>query len=357
MRKFLKSLFGVGSAGALDLGLVESIRGNLRRRTHRPTTCYVGALSTQANGLQKRCRQPACCSNNGNGGCARPVYRTVRALLTSKLHERKKQSPQGSTRSVSRWTWAVALLPVRKQDGTIIRWDDEKDEFYVRFDNGEGDWTALREFMLAVFIPIDDRLHGVDKPDLGHVRFWPTVENRPVFRLLILIRRSEKREVFPCHYLAAVDKTSMWPMSLITTGRSLRGEQIVYKLLTMPNVTRLLDAAAAGDRHAAADLLPFVYDELRKMAAVRMASEAPGHTLEATALVHEAYCGSSVPLMPTVGTIAATSSPPLLRPCGGFLSRVLAAIAAPSTVAAATSGSGTSMRSPSPVHGRSPGTG
>jgi RNA polymerase sigma factor (TIGR02999 family) len=57
----------------------------------------------------------------------------------------------------------------------------------------------------------------------------------------------------------------------------------------MSDVTRLLDAAAAGDRHAAADLLPLVYDELRQLAAARMAAEAPGHTLDATALVHEAY--------------------------------------------------------------------
>jgi len=57
----------------------------------------------------------------------------------------------------------------------------------------------------------------------------------------------------------------------------------------MPQVTRLLDAAAAGDRQAAADLLPLVYDELRALAAARMVSEAPGHTLNATALVHEAY--------------------------------------------------------------------
>jgi RNA polymerase sigma factor (TIGR02999 family) len=57
----------------------------------------------------------------------------------------------------------------------------------------------------------------------------------------------------------------------------------------MPDVTRLLDAAAAGDRQAAADLLPLVYDELRQLAAARMAAESPGHTLDATALVHEAY--------------------------------------------------------------------
>jgi RNA polymerase sigma factor (TIGR02999 family) len=57
----------------------------------------------------------------------------------------------------------------------------------------------------------------------------------------------------------------------------------------MSDVTRLLDAAATGDRNAAAQLLPLVYDELRKLAAVRMAAESPDHTLQPTALVHEAY--------------------------------------------------------------------
>ena len=50
-----------------------------------------------------------------------------------------------------------------------------------------------------------------------------------------------------------------------------------------------MDAATAGDRQAAADLFPLVYDELRKLAAGRMAPERAGHTLDATALVHEAY--------------------------------------------------------------------
>ena len=57
----------------------------------------------------------------------------------------------------------------------------------------------------------------------------------------------------------------------------------------MSEITHLLEAASAGDRQAAADLLPLVYDELRKLAAARMAAENPGHTLDATALVHEAY--------------------------------------------------------------------
>jgi RNA polymerase sigma factor (TIGR02999 family) len=57
----------------------------------------------------------------------------------------------------------------------------------------------------------------------------------------------------------------------------------------MQEVTRILNAIEQGDPHAAAQLLPLVYDELRKLAAAKMAQEKPGQTLEATALVHEAY--------------------------------------------------------------------
>ena len=57
----------------------------------------------------------------------------------------------------------------------------------------------------------------------------------------------------------------------------------------MADVTQLLDAAAAGDAKAAAELLPLVYDELRKLAATRLAAESPNQTLQPTALVHEAY--------------------------------------------------------------------
>ena len=57
----------------------------------------------------------------------------------------------------------------------------------------------------------------------------------------------------------------------------------------MNEVTRILSDLARGDAHAAGQLLPLVYEELRKLAAARMAEEAPGNTLDATALVHEAY--------------------------------------------------------------------
>jgi RNA polymerase sigma factor (TIGR02999 family) len=57
----------------------------------------------------------------------------------------------------------------------------------------------------------------------------------------------------------------------------------------MSDVTRILSAIEQGDPHAAEQLLPLVYDELRQLAAQKLAHEKPGQTLDATALVHEAY--------------------------------------------------------------------
>jgi RNA polymerase sigma factor (TIGR02999 family) len=57
----------------------------------------------------------------------------------------------------------------------------------------------------------------------------------------------------------------------------------------MPDVTQILSRIDAGDPSAAEQLLPLVYDELRKLAAARLSQEKPGQTLQATALVHEAY--------------------------------------------------------------------
>jgi RNA polymerase sigma factor (TIGR02999 family) len=57
----------------------------------------------------------------------------------------------------------------------------------------------------------------------------------------------------------------------------------------MGDITRIVDAAAQGDPQAASRLLPLVYDELRRLAAQRLGHEKPGQTLQATALVHEAY--------------------------------------------------------------------
>lgn len=60
-------------------------------------------------------------------------------------------------------------------------------------------------------------------------------------------------------------------------------------MMAMPDVTQILGQIESGDPSAAEKLLPLVYDELRKLAAAKMAQEKPGQTLQATALVHDAY--------------------------------------------------------------------
>lgn len=67
----------------------------------------------------------------------------------------------------------------------------------------------------------------------------------------------------------------------------------------MNEVTRILNAMERGDAQVAADLLPLVYDELRRIAAHKMSSESSGHTLQATALVHEAWLRLAGPTQPT----------------------------------------------------------
>jgi RNA polymerase sigma factor (TIGR02999 family) len=71
-------------------------------------------------------------------------------------------------------------------------------------------------------------------------------------------------------------------------GPKVRAGQAVVTT-SMTNVTHILAAIEQGDPHAAEQLLPLVYDELRSLAAQKLAREKPGQTLQATALVHEAY--------------------------------------------------------------------
>ena len=69
----------------------------------------------------------------------------------------------------------------------------------------------------------------------------------------------------------------------------MTGPYAEQRLGLMSSVTDILSAIEQGDHHAAGQLLPLVYDELRQLAAQNLAQEKPGQTLEATALVHEAY--------------------------------------------------------------------
>src|SRR5206468_2351644 len=72
-------------------------------------------------------------------------------------------------------------------------------------------------------------------------------------------------------------------------GRATSAAAAIESRASMSEVTRILEAIRQGDSKAGEELLPLVYDELRKLAAQAMARERPGHTLEPTALVHEAW--------------------------------------------------------------------
>ena len=98
--------------------------------------------------------------------------------------------------------------------------------------------------------------------------------------------------------------------------------------LAMKNdVTAVLSAIEQGDPRAAEELLPLVYDELRKLAAQKLVQEKPGQTLQATALVHEAYL--RLVTMTQDGTAAATSSRLPRRRCAASWWRTHAARPAP----------------------------
>ena len=85
----------------------------------------------------------------------------------------------------------------------------------------------------------------------------------------------------------------------------------------MSEVTRILSAIEQGDGQAAEQLLPLVYDELRKLAAAKLAQEKPGQTLQATALVHEAYIRLVDSDEAAAWDNRGTSSRLQPRPCGG----------------------------------------
>ena len=90
--------------------------------------------------------------------------------------------------------------------------------------------------------------------------------------------------------------------------------------LAMSDVTQILSQIEDGDGQAAEKLLPLVYDELRKLAAAKMAQENPGQTLQATALVMRRTFGWWMWRRPSIGIRVAISLPLLPRPCGEFSS-------------------------------------
>ena len=87
----------------------------------------------------------------------------------------------------------------------------------------------------------------------------------------------------------------------------------------MNEVTRIINAIKQGDPQAPEKLLPLAYEELRLLAARKMAQEKPGHTLQATALVHKIYIFGFLKDQNRIGRAVVISLLSLLRPSGAFL--------------------------------------
>src|SRR4051812_31361437 len=89
----------------------------------------------------------------------------------------------------------------------------------------------------------------------------------------------------PAHQLAPVGNRTR----LLAAGEQHRAQRVALREDRMSEVSQILNSLELGDKQAANRLLPLVYEELRRLAEQRLAREAPGQTLQPTALVHEAY--------------------------------------------------------------------
>src|SRR5262249_44349837 len=134
-----------------------------------------------------------------------------------------------------------------------------------------GIWTATRENW-GILHPFFGGSPHVPLPHPPAPSQPPTRHRPEAARHLFFSRRAEGVITQACPWFST--RHGAWP------GFTIPG---------MSDVTRILSAIEQGDSHAAGRLLPLVYEELRKLAAEKLAQEKPGQTLQATALVHEAY--------------------------------------------------------------------
>src|SRR6516225_6940717 len=111
----------------------------------------------------------------------------------------------------------------------------------------------------------------------------------------------------------------------VSIARSGHCHPEVDTIKTMNEVTSLLSAIEQGEPKAAEQLLPLVYDELRKLAALKLAQEKPGQTLQRRPWFTRRTFGWSTRMRSSTGTAGAISSQPLPRRCGGSSSKAPAA--------------------------------
>ncbi len=148
MLRFIKSLFGGGAAAPLDQDLVSRIRDNLKRE---PSDHLHAMLDPSAAG--KYSPEAVLAANilleqRAHNLAPEPKYRTApRTAQEQAARQCGPVAPRFNRNLLALDVGSRVYCPWRKQDGTIIRWDDKTEDFYIRYDNGDGDWATFPMFL------------------------------------------------------------------------------------------------------------------------------------------------------------------------------------------------------------------
>jgi len=147
MLRFIKSILGVGAAAPLDHDLVARVRDNLKRE---PSDELRAMLDPSAADKWSPEAVHAACQlleQRAQNLAPEPVYRTApRTPYEQAARERENVAPRFNRELLALDVGSRVHCRWRNQVGTIIRWDDEKDDFYIRYDDGDGSWATFSMF-------------------------------------------------------------------------------------------------------------------------------------------------------------------------------------------------------------------
>jgi hypothetical protein len=147
MLSFIKSILGVGAAAPLDHDLVARIQDNLKREPSDQLHAMLDPSAADKWSPEAVHAARLLLEQRAQNLAPEPVYRTApRTAHEQATRECAVVAPKFNRRLLALDVGSRVYCRWRNQDGTIIRWDDSKEEFYIRYDNGDGDWTTFSMF-------------------------------------------------------------------------------------------------------------------------------------------------------------------------------------------------------------------
>ena len=147
MLNFVKSLFGVRADAPLDHDLVARIRDKLKREPSDQLSAMLDLSVADKWSPEAVQAARLLLEQRAQNLAPEPVYRTVpRTVHEQAARDRGAVAPRFNRRLLALDVGSRVHCGWRNQVGTIIRWDDEKEDFYIRYDNGDGDWATLSMF-------------------------------------------------------------------------------------------------------------------------------------------------------------------------------------------------------------------